>query len=165
MTAQRTTKQQILDAIVDLHNAEQMVTREALPASGQTGGRASDGPVGRRCLGLGSLAGELDGSPEAFGQFAVAQLDGFVDGGLIEGDGLAEYSSAVASAGLAAGVWAGAAAFVVVGVHCTSNTLVDPSEPAVTGLELISRPAPPTKLMGWPGFRHATSGFCHQGRV
>ena len=30
MTAQRTTKQQILDAIVDLHNAEQMVTREAL---------------------------------------------------------------------------------------------------------------------------------------
>lgn len=30
MTVQRTTKQQILDAIHDLHNAEQMVTREAL---------------------------------------------------------------------------------------------------------------------------------------
>ncbi len=30
MAIQRTTKQQILDAIQDLHNAEQMVTREAL---------------------------------------------------------------------------------------------------------------------------------------
>ena len=30
MAIQRTTKQQVLDAIVDLHNAEQMVTREAI---------------------------------------------------------------------------------------------------------------------------------------
>ena len=30
MTIHRTTKQQVLDAIHDLHNAEQLVTREAL---------------------------------------------------------------------------------------------------------------------------------------
>lgn len=172
MTAiNKTTLQQILDTVQELHNLEQIVTREAVreatglalttvddrlatlvdrgditrigrgvfvpavrhpPARPISKTQMPDGTVkieigddvltltpredrilARLQAGVAVELAAIDSGKEVAVLIASmrtrigrleAQLDGFVDGGLIEGDGLAEYSSAVASAGLAAGV-------------------------------------------------------------